>query len=172
MICSAHCIVTADLASPLLARSGPEPETGRPERQRDDRMLFTARSTFTASYFRPRSVLLRDVVPRRPAALEGRKGGQGAEEEEQEEAGRGCDSILASFHPLVHFGARRGEERRGGERRSAAANYLSSVLRPPSCSFRKVRFRSVPFLSPLSLLSHLSSREEGEEGKQHTRLPC
>ena len=63
----------------------------------------------------------------------------------------------------------RGRVRERGRRSSAAANDLSQrrtlsasvhSLSPPSCSFRKVRFRS-----------SLSSRGGGEEGKQHTRLP-
>ena len=60
----------------------------------------------------------------------------------------------------------RGEAGRGAALRGCKL----SLLRPPSSVLLfpegSVPLRSVPFLSSLS------SREEGEEGKQHTRLPC
>lgn len=93
-------------------------------------MLFTARSTLTASYFRPRPVLpppsseMSSLVrrPRRHVREGGRR-----------------DSFLASFHPLSTSG-------QGEARRSAAANYLSLGLPRLALSGR---FGSVPFLSHL-----------------------
>ena len=170
LICPAHRREEPQQISSLGSLARGQSPSDRETERNDDRMLFTARSTFTASYFRPRSVLPSSSSAEMSSLVPRPSGGGGCCAVGRERQGReGATAFWPRFTRLSI--SERGRVRERG-RRSPAANDLSQ---------RRTSFASVHSLS-LSLSSVLLFPEGsvpipalisrgGEEGKQHTRLP-